>query len=49
VASAGDHSVSRPPAAAADETRYGRRRRCHGRAPPLLRLLLVLLYSQFGD
>jgi len=43
--------VSRPQAAAAGATRYGRRRRrCHyGRASPLLRLLLVLLYSKFGD
>jgi len=60
VASAADCSVSRPPAAAADATRYGRRRCEYGRAPPLLRLLpapppvllrllLVLLYSQFGD
>jgi len=44
------------PAAAADATRYGRRR-CYcyyGQALPLLRLLLVLLvllysYSHFGD
>jgi len=41
--------VSRPQAVAADATRYGRRRCYYGRAPPLLRLLLVLLYSQFGD
>jgi len=34
---------------AADATRYGRRRFCYGRAPPLQRLLLVLLYSQCGD
>jgi len=54
VASAAGRSVSRPPAAAPDATRYGRRRFYCGRAPPLLRLLLlpppppVLLYSQFG-
>jgi len=41
--------VSRPHAAAEDATRYGRRRYYYGRVPPLLRLLLVLLYSQFGD
>jgi len=47
VASAADRSVSRPgaaAAAAADATRYGSRRCEYGRAPPLLRLLLVLLY-----
>jgi len=41
--------VSRPQAAAADATRYGRLRCYYGRAPPLLRLLLMLLYSQFVD
>jgi len=35
--------VSRLQAAAEDVTRYGRRRCYYGRAPPLLRLLLVLL------
>jgi len=49
VSSATDRSVSRLPAAAADATPYGRRRCYYGRATPLLRLLLVLLYSQFGD
>jgi len=48
VASAADRSVSSLLAAAADATRYGRRRCCYGRAPPLRRLL-VLLYSQFGN
>jgi len=46
--------VSRLQAAAADATHYGRRRCYCGWAPPpllplLLRLLLVLLYSQFCD
>jgi len=51
VASAADRSVSRPPAAAADATRYGRRRCYYSRTPPLLRLLPlpVLLCSQFDD
>jgi len=51
VASVADRSVSRPPAAAADATRYGRRRCYYDRAPPLLRLplLLVLLYNELGD
>jgi len=31
------------------DTLYGRRRCYYGRAPPLLRLLLLMLYSQFGD
>jgi len=39
--------VSRLPVAAADDTRYGRRRCYYGRAPPL-RLLLVLLHGEFG-
>jgi len=39
------------PTVAADTARYGRRRCFYGRVPPLmlLRLLLMLLYSQFGD
>jgi len=46
--------VSRPQAAAADATRYGRCRCYYGRTPPLLPLLvllllLLLLYSQFSD
>jgi len=51
VASAAGRSVLRPPAAAADASRYGCRRFYYGREPPpmLLRLLPVLLYSQFGD
>jgi len=32
-----------------DATRNGRRRCYYGRAPPLLRLLLALLYSKCGD
>jgi len=45
-------SVRRRPqrvTSAADATRYGRRRFYYGRAAPLLRLLLMLLYSQFDD
>jgi len=61
VASAADCTLSRPPAAAADATRYGCRHFYYGLALPLLRLLvlpppvlllrllLVLLYGQFGD
>jgi len=55
VASAADRSVSRPQTAAADATRYGRRRCYYGRAPPLLLLLpplvmlRLLLYRQFGN
>jgi len=48
VAPAADRSVSRPPAAVADATRYGRRRCYYDRAPPLLRLLQLLMYRQFG-
>jgi len=41
--------MTRPHPAAADATRYGCLLCYYGRAPPLLRLLLVLLYSHFGD
>jgi len=49
VATAAASSVSCLPAAAADATRCGRRRFYYGRYRAAPALLLVLLYSQFGE